>query len=206
VVLKTRHEIRPFVSHLSRQTVPNAGDESKALYLLRYLFSTLEVRCTFNAVDTTIYGWSDSAFAIHEDGLSSTAVMLSVGRQSAPFLCHAKEQPSVAPDIVAGEYYAVNALCLHVSHFRMLSTDLGWPQGPTTIFMDSQSGINLALAPVITKKARHMKAEFHLIREYVTRQEIVLTHTPSSSMRVDVLTKILSKSKFILGRDTLLNM
>jgi hypothetical protein len=31
VVLKTRHEIRPFVSHLSRQTVPNAGDESKAI-------------------------------------------------------------------------------------------------------------------------------------------------------------------------------
>ena len=34
--LKTRHEIRPFVSYLSSKlTTPNLGDEAKALYVLR---------------------------------------------------------------------------------------------------------------------------------------------------------------------------
>jgi hypothetical protein len=104
VLLKTRHEIRPFVSHLSRQTHPNAGDMSKAIYLLRYLFSTLDVRCVFSALDPIIYGYSDSAFAFHSDGSSSKAIMLCIGPSDAPFVCQAKAQSTVAPDIVAGEY------------------------------------------------------------------------------------------------------
>ena len=120
VVLKTRPEIRPFVSHLSRQTVPNVGDEAKAIYVLRYLFSTLHIRCVYNAMAPVIYGYSDSAFCVFDDGTSSQASILCVGPNDAPFHCSAKAQSSVAPDIVASEYYAVSALCLQVSHFRVV--------------------------------------------------------------------------------------
>jgi hypothetical protein len=205
VVLKTRPEIRPFVSHLSRQTVPNAGDEAKAIYVLRYLFSTPHIRCVYNAMAPVIYGYSDSAFCCFDDGTSSQASILCVGPHDAPFHCSAKAQSSVAPDIVASEYYAVSALCLQVSHFRQLADNLGWPQNVTTIFMDSQSGIDLANAPIVTKKARHMKARYHVIREYVQEKLVTLYHIPSEGMRVDVITKLVSNANFLRGRCSLLN-
>jgi hypothetical protein len=205
VVLKTRHEIRPFVSHLSRQTHPNVGDEAKALYILRYLYSTLEVRCVFSALAPIITGTSDAAFAFFDNGTSSDSSLLSVGKDDGPFYCTAKPQSCVAANIVAAEYYAVSGLCLAVSHYRQFSVDLGWIQDPTKIYMDAQSAINLANAPIVTKKARHMKASFHLIREYVQDQIVQLVHVSSADMRVDILTKLVSKVKFLRGRSFLLN-
>jgi hypothetical protein len=205
VVLKTRHEIRPFVSHLSRQTHPTVGDEAKALYILRYLYSTLDVRCVFNALSPVITGTSDAAFAFFEDGTSAGSSLCSVGKSDGPFYCSAKPQSCVAPDIVAAEYYAVSDLCLTISHFRQLADNLGWPQDPTVIYMDAQSAMNLANAPIVTKKARHMKASFHVIREYVQTKIVHLVHVPTADMRVDILTKLVSRAKFLRGRSALLN-
>ncbi len=205
VLFQTRHEIRPFVSHLSRQTQPNVGDEAKALYLLRYLYSTLEVRCVFDSLSPVFTGTSDAAFAFFENGTSADSSLLSVGKGDGPFYCTAKPQSCVAPDIVAAEYYAVSGLCLAISHFRQLAANLGWTQDPTVIYMDAQSAINLANAPIVTKKARHMKASFHIIREYVQTQIVQLVHVPSADMRVDVLTKLVSRANFFRGRSALLN-
>lgn len=49
--LQTRHDERPFVSFLSNQgTHPNVGDEMKALYVLRYLYSTPYICVVFSAM------------------------------------------------------------------------------------------------------------------------------------------------------------
>jgi hypothetical protein len=81
---------------------------------LQCMFGLKESACArlTEGQEVAICGSFDYAFAVHADGLSSTAIMLCVGRQSAPFLCRAKEHPSVALANVAREYYAVNALCL----------------------------------------------------------------------------------------------
>ena len=206
VVIKTRPEIRPFISHLSKQTHPNRGDECKAIYVLRYLYSTRDIRSVYDGDDTTIYGQSDSAFCFHWNGACSYGFILSAGRYGAPFMSQAKAQTTIAPDIVAGEYYAAFYLCLVIAHFRQLAAELGWPQPATPILMDSQSAINLALAPIITKKARHMKVKYHLIRDYARTGLVKLHHIPASEMRADILTKVLSKTNFIKGRAALLNM
>lgn len=204
--LQTRAELRPGVSYLSSHNVaPNAGDLSKAIYLLRYAYSTQDVGLVYNARSTQICAYSDSAFAFHSQGQSSTGVLLCMGSQDAPFVCFAKKQSLVAPDIVASEYYAANSACLLILHYRQLATSLGWIQGPTQLFMDSQSAINLAQAPIITKKARHMKARFHFIREQVETKTVILVHIPTSQMRVDVITKIMTPSPFLRGRDMLMN-
>ena len=128
-----------------------------------------------------------------------------MGTTDAPFVCSAKKQPSVAPDIVASEYYAAGEAYLLISHYRQLATSLGWLQLPTKLFMDSQSAINLAQAPIVPKKSRHMHARFHYIREAEETKEIELVHIPSHQMRVDVITKIMTASKFCHGRDMLMN-
>jgi hypothetical protein len=204
--LQTRADLRPYVSYLSGHNIaPNAGDMSKAIYLLRYLYSTQAVGLVFNACTTQICAYSDSAFAVHEHGQSSTGLILCMGPTDAPFVCSAKKQSSVAPDVVASEYYAAGEACLLISHYRQLATSLGWLQGPTKLFMDSQSAINLAQAPIVPKKSRHMHARFHYIREAVETKEIELVHILSHQMRVDVITKIMTTSKFCHGRDMLMN-
>ena len=205
--LQTRPEIRPGVSFLASHNVtPNTGDMIKAIYMLRYIYSTQEVGLVYNAKTTQICAYSDSAFACHENGHSSTGFILCMGPHDAPFVCSAKAQSRVAPDIVSSEYYAANSTCLLISHFRQLASSMGWPQDSTTLYMDSQSAINLAQAPVITKKARHMHASYHYIRELVEHNDVVLVHIPTEQMRVDVITKIMTPSKFVRGRDLLMNM
>jgi hypothetical protein len=205
--LKTRHEIRPFLSHLSRQsTHPTEGDYTKALYLFRYLYSTPHIGCRFSAPAPIFCGFSDSAFAFHDHGPSSTANILCVGFSDAPFYCQAKAQSRTAPDVVASEYYAASDLVLQTSHFTQFSASLGWVQDPITIYMDSQSAINLANGPIVTKKARHMKVYYHILREAVADKSIALVHIPSDKMRVDMLTKLVTPSAFLRGLYALLNL
>ena len=124
----------------------------------------------------------------------------------APFACSAKSQSSIAPDPVAAEYYAANSACLLISHFRQFAEELGWPQPPTTLFMDSNSALDLAIAPAITKKARHMKAKHHFIRWMVSEGEVAPVHVPAPEMRADLMTKLLSPSSFHRGVHSLMNL
>ena len=51
-----------------------------------------------------------------------------------------------------------------------------------------------------------MRAAVHYIREAVQSKEVTLVHIPTAQMRVDVITKIMTPSKFLRGRDLLMNM
>ena len=62
--------------------------------------------------------------------------------------------------------------------------------------MDSESAINLAKAPAVTKTARYMKAKHHFIRAMVTNLEVEVVHVPVVGMRAVFLTKLFSPSAF----------
>ena len=205
-LLRTRPDIRNHVSYLaSKNASPTLEDETKCIYVVRYLYSTIDRGCVYNATEPIFTGTSDAAFANTSNGHSTMAYALSVGPTDAPFKCVAKPQSSVSPDPASAEYYAANKLCLDVSHFREFAAFLGWPQPPTECFLDANSAINTAIAPERTKKCRFMKAKHHFIREMVQNGEVKLTHIPTSEMRVDFLTKVCTSSQFIKGRDRLLN-
>jgi hypothetical protein len=178
----------------------------KAIYVLRYLFHTPHIGCVFNAMSTEFCAFSDSAFAFHEWGPSSKAFLLCVGETDAPFSCSAKSQVSVAPDPVAAEYYAANSACLLICHFRQFAEQLGWPQQSTRLFLDSESAINLAKAPAITKTARHMKAKHHFLHALVTSLDIEVVHISAAGMRADFLTKLFSPAAFLRGLSSLMNL
>jgi len=204
--LQTRDEIRPFVSHLcSRNACPTEGDYSKAIHVLRYLVSTPGVGRVFDASFPEFSAHADAGFALFENGCSSGGYFLSVG-SGAPFECHAKCQDSVAPDPMASEYYNANSACLDISHYRQFATQLGWPPtGPTILHLDCKTAINLAEAPEVTRKARHMQAKHHYIRELVDTGIVKLKHVPADLMRADILTKVFSRAEFLRRRAMLLN-
>jgi hypothetical protein len=207
--IQCRDEIRHLVSYLcSANHCPNTGDYNKALTVLKYLVSTPEIGRTYMSDDPTqIFLHSDASFAILPDGHSVEANMLTIGPNNAPFSTYAKSQSEVAPDPMSAEYYSACLAVRLYAHFAQLAAEIGFAQdGPATLFLDCQTAINLAIAPEITKKARHMNAKHHYIREAVTEDVIKIVHVKSPLMRCDIISKVFSTSKFKRGRDNLLNM
>ncbi len=154
-----------------------------------------------------MFAYSDSAFNSLPDGRSSTAFFFCVGRDNAPFLSVAKGQSTVAPcSIMTGEYMSGSHCCRSVIYILEFLSDIGEPaKGPIVLFLDSRTAINLAHAPFVTKKSRHIERDHHYIRDLTDRNKVKPTHIPAADMRADVMSKFLPRAPFLRGRATLLN-
>jgi hypothetical protein len=207
-VLKTRDEIRPFVSHLcSKNSCPLEGDYAKAIHILRYLHSTPDLGRVYKSNSLELFAHADAAFALHDNGCSAGAFFLSLGATNAPFHTEAKSQDDVATCPMTSEYYSAGAACQSILHYRQLLTDFGCPpRGPTTLFLDCNTAISLVTAPEVSRKSKHITVKHHYIRQLYERRIVFPTHTPSAHLRADVLTKYFPPSRFILHRDILLNV
>jgi hypothetical protein len=207
-MLKTRDDVRNFVSFLcSKNGAPTEGDYSKAIHVLRYLRSTSRLGRVFQSDSTDLFAYADAAFGFHENGCSSEAFMLSIGRTNAPFYTVARAQSDVASTPMDSEYYVANASCKAIMHYRQLLGDWGWmPTTPTLLAVDSKTAINLMIAPEVTKNARHMLVKHHYIRQLVDRKCVLPLHVTSANMRVDMLTKYLPPKRYLQARDFLLNI
>ena len=84
--------------------------------------------------------------------------------------------------------------------------DIGFPQsGPTIVFEDNMSAINLSCAPAISRKLRHIHIRHHFIRDCVANHLIIVKHLPTEQMLADFLTKPFGPKKHIQFRDRYFN-
>jgi hypothetical protein len=207
-MLKTRDEVRPFVSHCcSKNSCPDEGDFRKALHILDYLHSTPGLGRVFKAAAPVICAFADAAFAVHEGGVSAGAYFLSVGLTGAPFHSYAKAQRDVAPCPMTAEYYSASNSCKVIMHYRQFASALGFPQHtPTSLFVDNETARKLAVAPEVSRKSKHIAVAYHYIRQLVARKAVCLKLVSSHNMRADILTKVLLRSPFRRQRACLLNL
>jgi hypothetical protein len=125
--LKTRHEIRLLISHLcSFNTCPLEGHYRRAIHVLRYLASTPEVCCVFDADSVELVVYSDAAFNVFRGGFSSTANIFCVGSANAPFAVNARAQADMATCPATAEYYAAGEVAKALVFYRRLACSLGW--------------------------------------------------------------------------------
>ena len=207
-MLQTRDDVKHFISHLSsKNSCADVGDHTKAILLLRFLHSTSTVGRVFKSDCPQIVAFSDASFANQDNGRSTGAYFLSVGPANAPFISFAKALDSVSPCPMVAEYTTSNLCCQEIMHYRQFSRDLGWPpDGPTPFYMDSQTSINLVVAPEISKKSRFLAAKHHHIRERATDGDILPQKVSSSGQRADVMTKIFPPARMIANYKSLLNL
>ena len=130
--LKTRHEIRLLMSHLcSFNTCPLEGHYRRAIHVLRYLASTPEVCCVFDADSVELVVYSDAAFNVFRGGFSSTADIFCVGSANAPFAVNARAQADMATCPATAEYYAAGEAAKALVFYHRLACSLGWaPKHP----------------------------------------------------------------------------
>jgi len=73
---------------------------------------------------------------------------------------------------------------------------------PITVFEDNQSCIRMA-STLETKRTKHVDVKHHFIRDCVSQGKITLNYISTDLQQADILTKALTKQKFICFRNCL---
>ena len=68
---------------------------------------------------------------------------------------------------------------------------------PAALYSDSKSAVDLAFDPVAFKKTKHILRAAEYLRDLVSRDVIVVYHTPGRTMIADILTKAVAHAIFV---------
>ena len=68
--------------------------------------------------------------------------------------------------------------------------------GPTKLYSDSQSAINIVKNPIQHDRMKHVRIDRHFIKSEIEDGGIQLCFIPTHSQEADVLTKTLSRTVF----------
>ena len=81
---------------------------------------------------------------------------------------------------------------------RDILVDLGLLKtGPTVIFADSKSAVDMAFDPVAFKNTKHILRAAEFLRDLVAREVVTLEHLRGEIMVADILTKSVARPVFL---------
>ena len=107
-------------------------------------------------------------------------------------------QRTVALSSCEAEYYGVMTAAREGLFLRDLLSDLGLPPaGPTPIFTDSKSAIDLSDDPVAFHKTKPILRAAHFLRDLTSRLIYRLHFIPGKANRADLFTKALYRQLFL---------
>ena len=110
---------------------------------------------------------------------------------------HTRLQRSVSHSTAEAEYIAASMAARETIFLRELLVDLGvHAKGPTVMYLDSKSAIDMAFDPVAFKKTKHILRDAEYLRDMVAREAFRPQHVTSAEQRADVFTKQLMRHAF----------
>jgi hypothetical protein len=204
-LINTRPDICFAVNTLSQFMVePRSVHLVVAKHVLRYLKGTIDYGLRY-ALDREIslQGFTDSDWVDSvADQKSTFGCCFSMG--SAMISWFSKKQTSVVFNTVEAKYIETcsassEAVCLRKLLARLFDLELE----ATCILCDNLSCVKLTENPVFHDKSKHIKVSYQYIRDMVQRGAIKLQYVATDKQIADVLTKPLSKVKFVYFKDKL---
>ena len=101
-----------------------------------------------------------------------------------------KTQSITATSSTEAEFLAAVATAKHARYMRAIMTDLGFPpKGPTVMYCDNQSAINMINARVPTERSRHIDIQHFAIQDWKESGAIVMEFISGVINPSDDLTK-----------------
>ncbi|KAI5336669.1 hypothetical protein L3X38_015937 [Prunus dulcis] len=183
---------------------PTRKHMGTAKRVLRYIQGTLEFGIEFiKGKSATLIGYCDSDWAGSEDDRRITSgYAFTLG--SGMFSWASIKQNTVALSTAEAEYVSAAEATSQAKWLRFVLEDFGEEQVEgTPILCDNTSAIAMAKNPVFHQKTRHISRKFHFIREAIQAKEIELIYCKTEDQIADILTKALSKDRFVYLRDLL---
>ena len=103
------------------------------------------------------------------------------------------------------EYAAAYQATRDIIFIRNLCSDLGYElYEKLPLAVDNEAAIKIAYNSGVTARNKHFERAFHLIRNEVTYQRLVLFHVRTRLQRADLFTKALDVDTFLRQRKTML--
>ena len=190
----TRPDIAHAASQLSRcLTNPGQRAFGAAIRVLLYL--------KYNHHDYVVKPDGSRSFEVFVDSNWSSSYSCS----GSFFLYHgcifhwfSKMQKSVSLSSAEAEFFGAMLAARELLFFRDLLLDL-WIEldGPTTVWCDSKSAVDMSFDPVAFKNTKHIMRAASFLRDLVLRASCVLKHLPGKHMIADILTKACARPIFI---------
>ncbi|KAE8716977.1 cytochrome P450 71A9-like [Hibiscus syriacus] len=161
----TRPDIAQAVGVVSRY-MANPGKEhwNTMKRILRYIKGTSNVALCYGGSNLLINGYVDSNYAGDLDkSKSTTGYVFKVAGGAVSWV--SKLQSVVATSTTEVEYVAATQASKEAIWLKMLLEGLGHNQEYVSLFCDSQSVLHLARNPVFHSRTKHIRVQYHFIRE-----------------------------------------
>lgn len=202
----TRPDIAHSVGVLSKfNASPTETHLTAAKRVLRYLKGTLDHGITFyKSSDVSLpMIYSDANWAENDENRHSISGNVFI-YNCGPISWLSKRQSTIALSTTEAEYISAFDATREAAWLRQLLADVtGHKVPPIKLYIDNQSAISIANNTNVSKRSKHMDVKFHYIRQEIQNQRIVTEYCPTDSMIADILTKPLSRNRFMTLRDML---
>ena len=96
------------------------------------------------------------------------------------------------------EFFGAMLAARELMFLRDLLVDLGVDlDGPTTVFTDSKSAVDMAYDPIAFKNTKHIMRAAFFLRDLVAKLAVAMKHLSGDRMIADILTKATARPVFL---------
>jgi hypothetical protein len=190
---------RPDIGYISSQlarflTNPAPSHFKAAVRVLLYLRGTADRHLVLSPnVDRGFETYVDSSWGTR---FSCSGALLFY--HGCLFQFFSKMQRSVTLSSAEAEFFGAMLAAKEMLFVRELLAEFGIPvDGPSVLYCDSKSAVEMAFDPVAFKKTKHILRAAEFLRDLVAREVITLKHVPGSTMMADLLTKACARAVFV---------
>ncbi|KAE8689483.1 CYP710A2 protein [Hibiscus syriacus] len=183
----TRPDIAQAVGVVSQYMAnPDKEHWNTVKRILRYIKGTSNVALCYGGSNLLINGYVDSNYAGDLDKSKSTiGYVFKVAGGAVSWV--SKLQSVVATSTTEAEYVAATQASKEAIWLKMLLEELGHNQEYVSLFCDSQSALHLARNPAFHSRTKHIRVQYHFIREKVEEGTVDMQkiHTKDNILGVD---------------------
>lgn len=198
----TRPDIAHAVGVVSRY-MANPGQEhwSAVKRILRYVKGTSDVALCYGGTDFIVHGYVDSDYAGElPKSRSTTGYVFKLAGGVVSWA--SKLQTNVVTSTTEAEYVAATFASKEAIWLKTLLEELGYYQEKIIIYCDNQSALHLARNPAFHSRTKHIRVQYHFVREQVEEGTVDMQKVHTADNLADFMTKAINGDKFIWCRSS----
>ena len=166
--------------------------------ILKYLRRTKDIFLIYGGSDLKLEGYSDSSFQSDPDDSKSISGYVFTLNGGAVSWKSSKQQ-IVADSTTEAEYIAASEAAKEAVWMKKFITELGIVpeiENPVPLYCDNTGAVAQAKEPRSHHKSKHILRLFHLVREIIERQDVIIERVGTKNNIADPFTKALPQQQF----------
>jgi hypothetical protein len=194
----TRPDLLYALSRVAQQCQrPTVCDMRAVKRILKYIEGTKHYGLRFTGgADIKLICYVDASYNCYQDGKGHFGYSFKLGINDGSFYAKSAKMKVQTLSSTESEYVALCEAVKEVVYLRRILEFMGFKQqGPTTVFEDNKSCIDMVKGNINHKVNKHINPRFHYTREQQNNGLVQIEFLPTQEMIADLLTKGLGGEK-----------